>query len=142
MEAGRDSHLGAVNQRKCLHGAGSVDTTTPRPPASLGTPSDKALFPPCLCSLPLLVHNCRLRRHRATDSLPPSTAGLARSSHREAFPTKFGQDEDREPRRGPQTSSSWFGLRLAHGLQSHPAPSDASWLPHSGCVWHMRPLES
>lgn len=40
------------------------------------------------------------------------------------------------------TTSSWFGLRLAHGLQSHPAPSDASWLPHSRWVWHVRPLES
>lgn len=36
------------------------------------------------------------------------------------------------------TKSSWFGLRLAHGLQFHPAPNGVSRLAHSGWVWHVR----
>ena len=37
------------------------------------------------------------------DSVPSPTAELERASYREASPTKLGQDEDGEPRRGPQT---------------------------------------
>ena len=36
----------------------------------------------------------------------------------------------------------WLGLRLAHGLQFHPALSGVSRLAHSGWVWHVRRLES
>ena len=95
--------------RKCWH-------HHPPPPGQPGN----TLLEGALPTLPLLpsTSGSQLQTPQVQGDrfCPRSTAGLVRSSHREAFPTKFGQDEDGEPRRGPQTSSSWFGLRLAHGF--------------------------
>lgn len=72
--------------------------TRPQP----GESPREAFFPPCLCSLPLLVHT-QTQQAQGDQIVPSPTAGLERSSHREATSQNLVRMRMGNPEEAPKT---------------------------------------
>lgn len=121
LEAGRDSHLGAVGTSASVCMVQGVDTAPPRhPPPAWESPLRR--LPPCLCSLPLLVHNCRHSSHRATDSVPPPLLSWRGHHTGRLFPQNLVRMRMGNPEEAPKPHEGCNNIFLVWS-QTGPRPS-------------------